>query len=190
MRLLAALPMLLALVAPSCAASPSPGHDLPRTGMVARGRASTVPRIQLASPRAELASPRAELVEPLRVLREWDALRASAWARADEHALRALYVSGSGAGLADVRLLRAYQSRGVVVRRLVTQVFAVRILRSDQHLVRLLVFDRVAGGGLLVNGDPVALASSRPTVRTVELRRSSGRWRVWQTTARPVARTR
>ena len=74
---------------------------------------------------------RSELVDALEVLHEWDVRRARAWARADLDALRALYVRGSGAGRADVRLLRAYRARGLVVRRLVTQVFAVRVLRSD-----------------------------------------------------------
>ena len=78
-----------------------------------------------------VSSPRADLVDALEVLHAWDTRRARAWAEADADALRALYVRGSAAGRADVRLLRAYAARGLVVRRLVTQVFAVRVLRSD-----------------------------------------------------------
>ena len=74
---------------------------------------------------------RADLVVALEVLRHWDARRAAAWADADVRALRRLYVPGSGAGRADARLLEAYGARELVVRRLETQVFAVRVLERQ-----------------------------------------------------------
>jgi hypothetical protein len=154
MRFLGALPLLIGLAA----AAPTPGHPV--------GQPVT------AGSRGQ------DLVVALEVLHGWDARRAEAWATVDEEAVRSLYVSGSLAGRADVRLLRAYADRGLVVRRLVTQVFAVRLLHRDAESVRLRVFDRVAGGEVTREGDPEPLGSSRPVTRTVELRLVSGSWRV------------
>ena len=123
-------------------------------------------------------SARSDLVEALEVLHSWDDRRADAWAGADAEALRSLYVRGSAAGRADARLLRAYADRGLVVRRLVTQVFAVRILDRDATRLKLSVFDRVAGGEVLQDGRVVALRSSPPVTRTVVFRLVSGRWLV------------
>jgi hypothetical protein len=127
---------------------------------------------------ASAPSTRTELVAALAVLRHWDAHRARAWARADPDALSGLYVSGSGAGRADVRLLRAYRARRFVVRRLVTQVFAVRVLHSNSTAIHLRVFDRVAGGEVLRHGDVVPLRSSPPVTRTITFRLHDGTWRV------------
>ncbi len=125
-----------------------------------------------------VSSPRDGLGDALEVLHTWDRRRALAWAEVDASALRALYVRGSGAGYADVRLLRAYAARGLVVRRIVTQLFAVKVLRSDRSVVRLRVFDRVAGGEVVQDGHSVALRSSRPVTRQIEFRLVSGSWRV------------
>ena len=142
----------------------------------------------LVAPAVELASvepvettrpsPRSDLADSLEVLHAWDARRARAWAEVDSDALRALYVRGSEAGRADVRLLHAYEQRGIVVRRLVTQVFAVRVQHRDDETVRLKVFDRVAGGEVIHAGQPADMRSSRPVTRTVTFRRVSGSWRV------------
>ena len=114
----------------------------------------------------------------LAVLHDWDDRRARAWARADESALRALYVAGSDAARSDVRLLRSYTARGLVVRRLVTQVFGVRVLRREGGTVVIRVLDRVAGG-LVADGDTeVTLGSSRPALRRIEFSRVSGTWKV------------
>ena len=123
-------------------------------------------------------SARADLAEGLAVLRRWDQLRAQAWAAPDAHALRSLYVPRSAAGRADLRLLRAYTVRGVVVRRIVTQVFAVRVLRHGSATLRLSVFDHVAGGQMVRHGRAAPLGSSRPVTRTVQFRRLDGSWRV------------
>lgn len=133
--------------------------------------------------RADSASPGRELVGALAVLRGWDARRLSAWRAADPVALGSLYGRGSRAGAADVRLLHAYDDHGLVVRRLWTQVFAVRVLRRTPGAWRLRVFDRVAGGVAERAGTPVALPSTRPTTRLVELRRDRGRWVVVETWA-------
>ena len=153
MRILAVLPLLASLCAPA------------------------VPAAQPV-PEARSASTRSELVEALEVLHKWDVRRARAWARADLDALGGLYVRGSGAGRADVRMLRAYRARGLVVRRLVTQVFAVRVLRSDMAALQVRVFDRVAGGEVLDHGDVVPLRSSPPATRTITFHRGAGGWRV------------
>jgi hypothetical protein len=153
MRFLALLLLVVALLVPA---------HLSRLGPVASGP----------------AQPRAGLVDALAVLHTWDTRRAEAWKRVDEHALGSLYTSGSEAGRADLHLLRAYRDRGFVVRRLVTQVFAVRVLRRDPTLLRLRVFDRVAGGELVRAGRTLPLRSSRPVIRTLELRLGSGMWRV------------
>lgn len=119
-----------------------------------------------------------DVVAGLHVLHAWDEQRESAWAARDARALRRLYVPGSRAGPADVRLLRAYDARGLVVRRIVTQVLEVRVLHLDGHRMRLRVVDRVAGG--LLGDRP--LGSTRPRQRVVELRRSAGRWQVLSVT--------
>jgi hypothetical protein len=132
------------------------------------------------APAPRPADRRADLVAGLAVLRDWDARRAGAWTRADAAQLRSLYVRGSSAGRADVRLLAAYRGRGLVVRRLVTQVFAVTVRHRDDHLLRLRVFDRIAGGQVLDHGRPAPLGSTRPVTREVVLRRVEGTWRVAQ----------
>ncbi len=124
------------------------------------------------------AAPRTDLASALEVLHAWDARRAEAWAASDGGALRALYVRGSRAGSADARLLGAYEARGVVVRRLVTQVFAVRLLRHDASTLRLRVFDRVAGGETVRDGHTQALPSSLPATRVVTFRLVRGSWLV------------
>ena len=154
MRMLAVLPLLALLYAPAAQPAAQPAGE--------------------ASP----ATASTQLVEALEVLHEWDVRRARAWARTDPDALRALYLRGSEAGRADVRMLRAYRARGLVVRRLVTQVFAVRVLRSDGTALQIRVFDRVAGGEVLDQAEVKPLRSSPPATRTITFRRDAGTWRV------------
>ena len=85
--------------------------------------------------------------QALDVLHGWDDSRSDAWATGDVSALRRLYVAGSAAGRADVRLLRRYLARGLVVRQLRMQVFAVHVVRRDVGILRVRVTDRVAGSG-------------------------------------------
>jgi len=158
MRFLAVLPLLVSMCAPATQPAAQPDAA--------------------PAPKTSVAATRTGLVDALEVLHDWDTRRARAWAESDPDALRALYAPGSAAGRADVRLMRAYRARGLVVRRLVTQVFAVRLLRSDGSSLRLRVFDRVAGGEVLEHGDVAPLRSSRPVTRSISFRREAGIWRV------------
>ena len=166
MRFLAVLPLLVSMCAPAA-----------QTGAQTDAQPDSQTGGRTLGTRSAVAT-RTELVAGIEVLHDWDARRARAWAQADPDALRALYVRGSGAGEADVRLLQAYRARGLVVRRLVTQVFAVQVVPSNDSSVRLRVFDRVAGGEVLEHGDVGPLRSSRPATRTITFRRDSGTWRV------------
>ncbi len=123
-------------------------------------------------------APREGVVTGLAVLHEWDARRARAWAHSDAESLRRLYLPGSSAARADVRLLRAYADRGLVVRRLVTQVYGIRVLHRTHGRLVLRVWDRVAGGVLVHGGRERPLPSSRPALRTVEVVLRQGQWRV------------
>jgi len=127
---------------------------------------------------AETGHSRAEVAEALEVLHDWDARRAQAWARSDARQLRSLYLPGSSAARSDVRLLRSYEASGLVVRRIVTQVFGVRVLRRQAGRLTMRVPDRVAGGRVDDGGRELALPSSRPDVRRIDLRRVGGTWRV------------
>jgi hypothetical protein len=135
-----------------------------------------------AATAVDVPAPRNDLVHALRVLHGWDASRERAWAAADEKALRSLYVRGSASGRAsgraDVRLLRAYTRHGLVVRRIVTQVFAVKVLGRGAGTLRLRVLDRVAGGQVLHGAGAMPLGSSAPVTRVIELRFVAGRWLV------------
>jgi hypothetical protein len=150
------------------------------------------------------AEDRDDLVAASTILHAWDGRRESAWAASDAGALRSLYVRGSSAGAADVRLLRAYGARRLVVRRIVTQVFTLRVLHRDSMHLTLRVVDRVAGGVVATLGslrkDEVLsrraldttrprdttrpLGTTRPVVRVVVLRRVGRDWKVAEVSAR------
>lgn len=120
-----------------------------------------------------------QLRRAVAVLHAWDERREAAWRATDPEALRALYVPGSRAGAADLRLLRAYVARGLVVRRIETQVFAVEVLRAEGRILRLRVLDRVAGGDLVDGGRSRSLGTTPPAMRTIALERTPGAgWRV------------
>ena len=129
------------------------------------------------TPTAALASAPARS-PALDVLHGWDDARSHAWATGDAAALRRLYVAGSAAGRADVRLLRRYLARGLVVRHLRMQVFAVRVMRRDDGILRMRVTDRVAGGVAVTGRHRLRLPVDRPTTHTIVLRRVAGAWRV------------
>ena len=115
-----------------------------------------------------------------RILRDWDQRRAQAYARADLAALRRLYVAGSSAGTADVRLLRDYRRRGLRVTGLRTQLLAVDVLARGAGRLRVEVTDRVHGGVVVGRRSRVPLPRDAATTRVVSLRRSSPgpAWRV------------
>jgi hypothetical protein len=127
---------------------------------------------------------RDDLLAASAVLHAWDARRESAWAASDAGALRSLYVRGSSAGAADVRLLRAYDARALVVRRIVTQVFALHVLDRDPAHLKLQVVDRVAGGVVRDGRQTRPLGTTRPMVRVVVLRRVARDWRVVEVSAK------
>jgi len=114
----------------------------------------------------------------LDVLHGWDDARSHAWATGDAAALRRLYVAGSAAGRTDVLMLRRYLARGLVVRHLRMQVFAVHVLRRAGGTLRMRVTDRVAGGVAVAAGRRLRLPGDTATTRTIVFRRVSGDWRV------------
>ncbi|WP_445255928.1 hypothetical protein [Nocardioides aurantiacus] len=114
----------------------------------------------------------------LAVLGSWDRRRAAAWSAGDAEALRRLYVAGSRAGRADVRLLGEYAASGTRLRRLTTQVFAVDVLDRAPGRLRLRVVDRVAGGEVVRAGRVSALRSGPVVTRRVELVRRAAGWQV------------
>ena len=114
----------------------------------------------------------------LDVLHGWDEARSRAWAAGDVAALRRLYVAGSVAGRTDVRLLRRYLARGLVVRHLRMQLFAVHLLQRAGGTLRVRVTDRVAGGVAVAAGRRLRLPGDTASTRTIVLRRVSGDWRV------------
>jgi len=120
----------------------------------------------------------ATLRRGLDVLHAWDGRREAAWRSSDARTLRALYLPRSSAAGADVRLLRAYTARGLVVRRIRTQVFSVRVLRSGPGGFTLRVVDRVAAGLVASSGGVRRLPSTAPLTRTITFRRTGGRWLV------------
>ena len=98
--------------------------------------------------------------------------------RATPSELRRLYVAGSRAGRADVRLLREYAASGTRLQRLTTQVFAVDVLDRAPGRLRLRVVDRVAGGEVVRAGRVSALRSGPVVTRRVELVRRDAGWQV------------
>jgi hypothetical protein len=121
----------------------------------------------------------------LRVLHAWDARRADAWAAGAPARLRALYVSGSAAGEADVRLLRRYRARGLRVTRMRTQVLALHVLEERPHRRRVEVSDRLAGAVVVGAGRRTTLPRDAASTWVVTLVQApGGRWRVAAVTAR------
>ena len=147
-------------------------------------RAAPSPFVEPQPPSVEPVETRSALQEGLDVLHDWDARREAALVASDPGQLRRLYTPGSSAGRADVRLLRAYALRGFVVRRLETQVFAVRALRTTPRRITLRVFDRVAGGAVSSAGTRRRLASTGPAPRDVTFQRRGGGWVVSEVSAR------
>jgi hypothetical protein len=116
---------------------------------------------------------------PAKVLRAWDRRRAAAYAASSSRALRAAYVPGSRAGVADLALLGAYRDRGWRVVGLHTQVLALTVLRHSPRRWRLRVTDRLAGGVAVRGGERVSLPRDLASTRVVTLvRGADGRWRV------------
>lgn len=132
-----------------------------------------------STPRPAPAASAPDRTAPLAVLRAWDAARADAWVAGDAAALRALYTRSSRSGLADRRLLAAYDARGLRLRGLVVQRASVEVLRHTDDRLVLLVTDRLTGGRVrTATGEQVALPRDRWSTRVVELAGGGGDWRV------------
>lgn len=119
------------------------------------------------------------------VLRAWDEQRAAAYAEGSVRQLRQLYVAGSTAGRSDVRVLRGYRARGLVVEGMRTQVLALRVLVQRPGRLRVEVTDRLVGAVAVGSDVRVRLPRDGSDARTVSLLRGGdGAWRV--VTVRPV----
>jgi hypothetical protein len=156
----------------------------------------------LRSPgRTPTPTPASASATALAVLHDWDTRRAGAYAEGSVERLRDLYVPGSAAGAADVRLLQRYRSRGLRVTGLRMQVLALAVTerQADRWTVR--VTDRLAGGAAVHAprhasqgtslGTPLPRDASTTRVLTL-LRGGDSRWRVSAvadpaTPARPAA---
>ena len=113
------------------------------------------------------------------VLRGWDLARSRAFAAGDVAALRRLYVSGSGAGRSDLRILRGYLRRGLRVEGMRVQVLALEVLHEDRGRLRLRVTDRLTGAVAVSRSTRAVLPEDRASTRVVELRKvAAGPWRV------------
>jgi hypothetical protein len=126
-----------------------------------------------------VAAPRIVDVAAAEVLRGWDEQRAAAYAAGSVRRLRQLYVAGSVAARSDVRVLRGYRSRGLVVEGMRTQVLALRVVEQRPRRLRLEVTDRLAAAVAVGPGRRTELPRDQPDTRVVTLRRGAdGAWRV------------
>jgi hypothetical protein len=115
----------------------------------------------------------------LAVLHAWDADRAAAYGAGSPERLRGLYVAGSGAGRADLDLLRRYHRRGLRVTGMRTQVLSLAVLEHRTGLWRLRITDRLVGAVAVGDGGRMLLPRDRPSEHEVTLMRGEGgRWRV------------
>ena len=149
------------------------------TLVVVVARPDPAPRPRLTGPAssAEASSaPRPDRSGPAAVLGAWDEQRSAAWAEGDAGALERLYADGSGAGAADVRLLRDYGRRGLRVEGMTTQVLGLRVAARSPSRLELVVTDRVVGAAAVGSGAPVSLPVDRPSTRRVVLVREGAGW--------------
>ena len=162
------------------AGSPEDGRPTAQDHQVTHPEASAPPSTG-APPRASPAPAGPPLVDAraVRVLRDWDARRARAYAQGDVAALRRLYLPGSRAGAADVRLLAAYTARGLVVRGLRVQLLEVEARARGRDTLRLRVTERVTGARAVpARGPGRLLPRDAPSTHLLTMRRHEGRWRV------------
>jgi hypothetical protein len=144
--------------------------------VVVVARPDPAPRPRLPSQVSAPSAPQLARSAPAAVLAAWDERRSAAWAAGDARALARLYAGGSGAGAADVRLLRDYGRRGLRVEGMATQVLGLRVAARSPGRLELVVTDRVVGAQAVGSGAPVALPVGRPSTRRVVLVREGARW--------------
>jgi hypothetical protein len=121
----------------------------------------------------------AEVRDALALLHTWDARRAAAYATGSGRRLRDLYVPGSAAGAADLRLLGDYRSRALRVPGLRTQVLELAVLQRRPDRWTLRVTDRVQGGVAVHAGRRLALPRDAASTRVLTMvQGGDDRWRV------------
>lgn len=145
-----------------------------RNGDIARQTTGSTTGI--GPPAVRQPTQRAEAVTALAILRRWDRRRSSAYASGDARALGRLYAPGSAAGAGDVRLLRSYTARHLVVEGMHMQVVDLRVLQMETGRVVLRVQDRLAGAEAVSKNGRFTLPADRPDSRILTLVRLGGRW--------------
>jgi hypothetical protein len=177
--------LLLATGVTGCADQPA--HQI---GDQTNGPPASAPTVPVPSASASSASSAsgvtdrpatvpAARIRALEVLREWDARRAEALARADASALRELYVPGSGLARQDLALLAAYERRGVRLTGVVHQVTSVEVRLVTSRSLQLTVVERLAAARAGLGGEVERdLAGSRFARRTLRFERVRGSWRL------------
>ncbi len=126
---------------------------------------------------------------PLRLLREWDRMRAAAYAEGSVTALRRLYTPKSEAGEADIAMLEEYVARDLRVVGLQMQILRVKVLDHRPGEWRLRVTDRLHHAVAVSAEERVRLPRDQATTRELRLvRADDGRWLV--ATARPLTDVR
>jgi hypothetical protein len=119
----------------------------------------------------------------VRVLHDWDEQRAAAYASGSARRLRDLYVAGSSAGAADLRVLGDYRERGLRVKGMRTQLLSLSVLDRGPGWRMLAVTDRLVGAVAMRAGHEVVLPRDRPTGHEITMMRGGdGRWRVAEVT--------
>jgi hypothetical protein len=140
----------------------------------------------LAADRGEAPSPKPQVVAGavgVQMLHTWDEQRAAAYASGSARRLRDLYVPGSSAGAADLRVLRGYRERGLRVTRMRTQVLSLSVLDRRRGWRLLAVTDRLVGAVAVRAGRRVQLPRDRATCHMITMMRGGdGRWRVAEVT--------
>ena len=168
-RLVVLVCLLAGLVGLSVAVARHADEPRPSRSLPAVGDAAVVPARAQARQRAGVA-------RAARVLSRWDRQRAAAYAAGDPSSLRSLYARGSAAGTADVRVLRSYAARGLVVERLRMQLIELRVMREARDRMVLRVQDRLATAEVVSAAGRWRLPADRPTTRSVTLVRSGKQW--------------
>ena len=116
----------------------------------------------------------------LDVVQALAARRAAAFAAADEHELRDLYVAGSAALATDVTTLRMLRREGLRPRDFVITTTAVRQAAGSASSVVLRVTDAISAYELVDSRGRVLrrVAARPPQDWTLSLRRIAGQWRI------------
>jgi len=134
-----------------------------------------------ARPADQHPAPDRRTERAVRILRQWDAARARAWAAGDARALARLYTPGSSAGVRDRDWLSAYAGRGLVVRGMARQLLAADVHRLTSRALTLVVTDRLARGVAMVGSTPglsAVLPRDQPTTYTITMVRRGRAWLV------------